>query len=60
MKWRVLVYKDGENGITRFDTVEDAIRYVEAIKGNGGFIAIEHVGKYTITRVVEYMDGREL
>ena len=60
MKWRVLVYKDGENGITRFGTLEDAVRYVETIKGNGDLIAIEHVGRYTITRIVEYMDGREL
>ena len=30
------------------------------IKDDGDLIAIEHVGKYTITRIVEYMDGREL
>lgn len=52
--------KDGEDGITRFCTLEDAMRYVQAIKNSGDLIAVEYVGRYTITRIVEYMDGREL
>lgn len=35
MSWRVLVYKEGEDGITRFRTLEDAMRYVQAIKDGG-------------------------
>lgn len=60
MKWRVLVYKDGENGVKLFHTLEEAVAYAKIIKGSGDLIAVEHVGKYTITRIVEYMDGREL
>lgn len=60
MKWRVLVYKDGEDGVTLFYTLKEAVAYVETIKDSGDLIVIEHIGKYTITRIVEYMDGREL
>lgn len=60
MKWRVSVYKDGEEGFTLFKTLKGAVAYADIIKDDGDLIAIEHVGKYTITRIVEYMDGREL